>query len=552
LLKKQAPGRLADVRREIPLSTIVLSEVSTLGDLLLRGCERQPDREALVLPSARATYSELFRGALRVARALLSVGVRPREHVAILMPNCIEYAEALLGISILGCVAVPLNTRLKSVEIGYIIRDAQVVALVTSRHTDDPVDFPALLRNALDDDPPACLKHRVLARGGGESGFEDADSFLSGAENVPAELVEEARRRVSVRQPALIIYTSGTTANPKGCVLSHEATTRGPVERARYRLKTDLPDVTWGAGPLFHIGTLAPFVGSLGVAGTFLTDTYFDPGRALKLMYDEGVTLAWPWFPAIVQGLIGHESFDPRRLKNLRYLFLIASPTLVDEVQTVLSECEVLQACGMTETGGIFALSDPDENRASRSYTQGKPSPGVEVRLVNPQTGTDCAKAEIGEIWVRGYNVMEEYWSAPELTRKALTADGWLKTGDLYTQLENGSLVFGGRYKDMLKVGGENVSVVEVEVFLCTHPAVKTAEVVGRPDLRLDEVPVAFVELKPGYDVNGSALIEHCRGRIANYKVPRAIYFVQPGAWPMSATKIDKRALRAMLPKETP
>jgi len=250
--------------------------------------------------------------------------------------------------------------------------------------------------------------------------------------------------------------------------------------------------------------------------------------------------------------LIGHESFDSQKLKSLRHLGLIASPTLGDEVQAVLPQCEVLQGCGMTETGGIFAVSSPDEDRALRSNTQGKPVPGVEIRIVNPQTGDDCPTGEIGEIWVRGYNVMEEYWAAPELTQKAVTADGWLKTGDLYTQLENGSLLFGGRYKDMLKVGGENVSAVEVEAFLCTHPAVKTAEVVGRPDQRLDEVPVAYVELKQGYDVDGSTLIEHYRGRIANYKVPRAVYFMQPGAWPMSATKIDKRALRAMLPRETP
>ena len=534
------------------MSSIVCTEVSTLGDLLLRGYDLNPDRDALVLPSQRATYSDLYRGALRLARALLSLGVRPRDHVAILIPNCVEYAEALLGISMLGCVPVPMNTRLKPVELGFIIRDAQVVALLTSRHADDPVDLPQLLREALDDDPPPYLQHRLLARGGGESGFTDAESFLGGAEDVAVERVDEARRRVRIRQPALIIYTSGTTANPKGCVLSHEATTRGPVERARYRLKAAVPDVTWGAGPLFHIGTLAPFIGSLGVAGTFLADTYFDPRRALQLMYERGVTLAWPWFPAIVQGLIGHESFDSQKLMNLRHLILIASPTLVEEVQAVLSQCEVLQGCGMTETGGIFAISSPDEPRASRSNTQGKPVPGVEVRIVDPQTEDDCPQGEIGEIWVRGYNVMDEYWAAPELTQKAVTADGWLKTGDLYTQLENGSLVFGGRYKDMLKVGGENVSAVEVEVFLCTHPAVKTAEVVGRPDQRLDEVPVAYVELKQGYDVDESTLIEHCRGRIANYKVPRAVYFMQPGAWPMSATKIDKRALRAMLPREAP
>jgi acyl-CoA synthetase (AMP-forming)/AMP-acid ligase II len=537
---------------ELNLSNIVTTEVSTLGDLLLRGCDLHPERDALVLPAQKATYSDLYRGAVRLARALLSIGVRPQDRVAILIPNCVEYAESLLGIAMLGCVPVPLNTRLKPVELGFIIRDAQVVALLTSRHADDPVDFPGLLREALDGDPPPYLKHRLLVRGGREPGFMDGESFLDCSQDVTVERVDEARRRVRIRQAALIIYTSGTTANPKGCVLSHEAATRGPVERARYRLKAAVPDVTWGAGPLFHIGTLAPFIGSLGVAGTFLADTYFDPGRALELMYQRGVTLAWPWFPAIVQGLIGHESFDSKKLKSLRHLVLIASPTLVDEVQAVLPQCEVLQGCGMTETGGIFAISGPDEQRTSRSNTQGKPVPGVEVRIVNPQTEEDCPQGAIGEIWVRGYNVMEGYWAAPELTQKAITADGWLKTGDLYTQLENGSLIFGGRYKDMLKVGGENVSAVEVEVFLCTHPAVKTAEVVGRPDPRLDEVPVAYVELKQGYDVDGTALIEHCRGRIANYKVPRAIYFMEPGAWPMSATKIDKRALRAMLPKAAP
>ena len=499
------------------------------------------------MPQRRATYADLYGGAIGVARSLLATGVEPGEHVAILIPNCVEYVEVLLGVALLGCVAVPLNTRLKPVELGFIVRDARAVAIVTSRHADDPADFCQILHDALDHDPAPTLRHRLLARGSGKDSFLSANEFLSAALKVSATIVEEARRRVRVRQPALIVYTSGTTANPKGCVLSHEAATRGPVERARYRLSSSGPDVTWGAGPLCHIGTLAPFIGSLGAAGTFVTDTYFEPGRALKLMYETGVTLAWPWFPAIVQGLIGHESFAADRLDSLKYLFLIAPPTLVDQVQDLLPRCEVIQACGMTETAGVFALCSPEESRESRSTTHGKAAPGIEVRIVDPQSGADCTNGALGEIWVRGYNVMEEYWNAPELTRKAISADRWLKTGDLYTRLGNGSLIFGGRIKDMLKVGGENVSAVEVEAFLCTHPAVKTAEVVGRPDHRLDEVPVAFVELKAGCAANETILIEHCRGRIANFKVPRAIYFVSPGEWPMSATKIDKRALRARL-----
>lgn len=264
-------------------------------------------------------------------------------------------------------------------------------------------------------------------------------------------------------------------------------------------------------------------------------------------MAEHGVTLAWPWFPAIIQGLMDHPQFDASRLAQLRHLFLIAPPTLVDRVQDMLPNTEVIQACGMSETAGIFALCDPDESRESRSVTHGKPAPGVAVRITDPETGVDLPDGQMGEILVRGYNVMDGYWASPEKTAEAFDAGGWLKTGDLYTRLANGSLVFGGRYKDMLKVGGENVAAIEVEAFLCTHPDVKTAEVVGRPDPRLDEVPVAFVELYEDRAADEEAIIAHCRGRIASYKVPRAIYFMASTDWPMSATKIDKRALRARL-----
>lgn len=525
----------------------VLTNVTTLGDLLLGATIAQPDRLALVLPGQDVRYRALYDGAHRVARALIANGVQPGDRIAILIPNCVEYAECLFGVALIGCVAVPLNARHKAVELGYIVRDADVSAILTSHHADDPVVFHEVLRDALVEGRPASLRFIAFARGDGVEAIIGAETFRDSADPVPAAEIDALRRRVRVRGPALIIYTSGTTANPKGCVLCHEAVTRGPVERARHRLASEGCDVTWGAGPLFHIGTLAPFIGSVGAAGTFLTDTYFEPGRALDLMYKHGVTLAWPWFSAIAQGLLGHPSFDPQKLHALRYLFIIAPPTLVDEVQRILPHTEVIQACGMTETAGVFALMDVNETKEIRAVKQGRPSPGVEVRIVDPETGIDLPDGTIGEIWVRGYNVMDEYWDAPQKTAESLTIDGWLKTGDLYTRDSDGNLIFGGRCKDMLKVGGENVAAIEVEAFLCTHLAVKTAEVVGRLDPRLDEVPVAFVELYEEGTADEEALITHCRGRIASYKVPRAIHFMRASEWPMSATKIDKRALRKRL-----
>lgn len=536
------------------MAQVVTTEVATLGDLLLRSAADRPRHAALILPDERASFGDLRDRAEAVARSLAALGVRRGDHVAILIPNSVAYAEALFGVALLGGVAVPLNARHRANELGYILANSESVALLTSQHPADPVDFPKILTEALPSlegegtitEAPA-LRHLILLRGESSGRFVGREEFLGGGQFVPESVVEHARRSIRLRDPALIIYTSGTTANPKGCLICHEALTRGPVERARYRLGTGVPGVTWGAGPLFHIGSLSPFIGSIGSGGTYLTDGYFEPGRALALMAEHGVTLAWPWFPAIVQGLIDHPEFDPARLSALRYLFLIAPPTLVDRVQDLLPRTEVIQACGMSETAGIFALCDVDESRESRSVSHGKPAAGVEIRITDPETGADLPDGTMGEILVRGYNVMDEYWAAPEKTAEAFDAEGWLKTGDLYTRLPNGSLVFGGRCKDMLKVGGENVAAIEVEAFLCTHPDVKTAEVVGRPDPRLDEVPVAFVELYEGRIVDEETLIAHCRGRIASYKVPRAIYFMQAADWPMSATKIDKRALRARL-----
>jgi len=391
------------------------------------------------------------------------------------------------------------------------------------------------------------LRSVVLLRGEERAGFIGKMAFDALAAEVDVATVDEARYRVRVRDSAVIIYTSGTTANPKGCMLSHEAMTRGAVTRARWRFRTRERKVHWGAGPLFHIGSLAPFIGTIGVLGTYLTDEYFDPGRALELMERERATMAWPWFPAIVQGLLDHPQFDAARLESLQSIMLIGPHSLVERVQALFPQAEVLQACGMTETAGIFALSDIAEDSTSRAHTQGKAARGVEVRIVNFETGQEAQPGEVGEILVRGYCLMNGYYRDPAKTAEALDADGWLHTGDLYSRSAEGSLIFNGRLKDMLKVGGENVAAIEIEAFLCGHPAVRLAEVVGMPDPRLDEVPVAFVELRPGANVGAEELIAFCRGRIASYKVPRAIHFLRSDEWPMSATKVNKRALRARL-----
>jgi fatty-acyl-CoA synthase/long-chain acyl-CoA synthetase len=445
-----------------------------------------------------------------------------------------------------------------------------MTAILTTAKDDAYVDFSAVLAEALPSivaapdatalelaEAPALRAVALMNRDGERSGFMDRATFDRFAEEVPSGEIEAARRRVRLRDIAAILYTSGTTANPKGCMLTHEAMTRGATERATTRfgngrLGNGRHDVTYGAGPLFHIGTLAPYIGSMAAMGTFLSDVFFEPGRALDLMEAEGVTVAVPWFPAIVQGLLNHPDFAPERLRTLRSMVVILPESLMRRLMEMLPECELIQGCGMTETAGIYAVCDPDDSLEIRARAQGRPSPGIELRIIDPETGADLPPGQSGEILVRGYCVMEGYFDDPEKTAEALDEDGWLHTGDLYIQLQEGSVLFNGRLKDMLKVGGENVAALEVEAFLAGHEAVKIAEVVGRPDERLDEVPVAFVELVPGASADGDEIIEWCKGKIANYKIPREIVFIEAEEWPMSATKVDKRQLRARLTAVSP
>ncbi|WP_185267511.1 class I adenylate-forming enzyme family protein [Halopseudomonas xiamenensis] len=534
-------------------------EVSTIGDLLVRAASQFPDREAVIFPDERRTYQQLYDNALQVARGLFALGVRSGEHVGLMSANCPEFIEGLLGASMLGCVVVPINARHKASEIGYIIENANLVALLTTAGENEYTNFTQLFCDALpslaDAESPAALaltqvprlRSTVLLRGEGRRGFIGQPEFLRLAETISDGEVHAARLRISVSDLALLVYTSGTTANPKGCMLSHETIVRGSVHRTRTRYATSEHHIAWNPGPLFHIAALAPFIGVMGVYGTYLTDTFFEPGRAIALMEQENVEMAWPWFPAIVQGVLDHPTFDPSKLASLRKIMLIGPPALAKRVLDTFPGTELLQACGMTETAGIFALSDPEDTQEQRIHTQGRAAVGMEVRIASLSGEGDAAPNEVGEILVRGYCVMDGYYRDPEKTASSLDKDGWLHTGDLYLRTEEGSLIFNGRLKDMLKVGGENVAAIEIEAYLCEHPCVAIAEVVGKPDRRLDEVPVAFVELKPGKAAQAEELIEFCKGNIASFKVPRAIYFMNPGSWPMSATKVDKRALRNML-----
>jgi acyl-CoA synthetase (AMP-forming)/AMP-acid ligase II len=540
----------------------VLSESVPLGDLLVRSADEHPDSVAVAFPDELFTYTELLDDAILTARGLMALGVRRGDHVGILMPNSPEFISSYFAISLIGAVIVPINARFRATELGYVIDHARLKVLLSTDRIDDYTDFRANLRDALPSlgavsgdaeldlvDAPE-LRRIVMMRGPSRDGFLGEEDFRRGAEGVDPSEVHAARVRVRNRDVAMLLYTSGTTAQPKGCLISHEAISRG----SRNRIVESVPlrevgeeNRFWCPGPLFHIAPQQTMLIAIALGGRYITATHFVPDEAWRQVVDNGTTQLWPWFQAIMLGLEKAEGYSPSKIPDVQAINLIGPPAFMRRIEEEYPDAALMNGCGMSELAGYYAMSAPGDDKEQRATNGGRPVAGVEVRIVDPETGLDLPPDTVGEILVRGYILMEGYYRDPERTAEAIDAEGWLHTSDLYSQDATGHLTYAGRLKDMLKVGGENVPAIEVEAFLCTHPDVKLAEVVGRPDERLDEVPVAFVELAEGATLTGEELIEFCRGRIATFKVPRAVYFKRTEEWPMSATKINKVALREEL-----
>jgi fatty-acyl-CoA synthase len=519
-------------------------EVSTIGDLLVRAATRWPDKEAVVFPDRRRTYAEMLEAAEWTARGLLGIGVRPGDRVGIHMANCFDFLDLELGCALIGASVVPLNVRFRAHELSYVLRDSEMTVVATNDLIDHHVDLAGILAEATADHPAGL---RLVALGARTpDGFLGRADLDARATDVPAAAVHAARDRVRLRHEAMMMYTSGTTANPKGCVLTHEALVRtGMAAAERWELTSD--ERFWNPLPMFHMGGVFPLLAHLHVGATTVTLTHFEPDLALRQLEEERITFAYPTFPAITQALIHHPDFDRTDLGAVRLVNDTGPPETLRAVQERFAPAPVVTLFGMTEACGGVSWSAPGDPYEQRMTTGGLPLRGVDVRIVDPETGEEMPVGERGEITYRSPGLFERYHNDPEKTAESMRG-GWFHSGDLGTVDADGRLTFVGRLKDMLKVGGENVAAVEIEAYLGTHPAVLIAQVVGIPDERYGEVPAAFVEVVPGHTPTEAELIAYCRDRIARFKVPRHVRFVSE--WPMSASKIQKFRLRDELLRE--
>ncbi|WP_194944223.1 class I adenylate-forming enzyme family protein [Aeromicrobium sp. S22] len=533
----------------------------TIPALLRRGASQFGPREALVVDDARETYEQLLTHSLRYARAFTAAGLVPGDRVGLVMHNSVDLLHVLFGCSFARLTAVPINTRLSPRELAYIITDSGMAALVTGDHAGDEVDLVGRVTAAL----PG-----LDSAGPGEQGASDAapalrHTFLLGrttvpglvghgrvdelAAQVPEDDVLSGAEAIDAEDPYLMLYTSGTTAMPKGCVLPFRSIIKTGIAVGRSNFELTSDDRLWNPLPMFHVSAQAPLTGVLDAGGTYISTVHFKPAAALAQIKREQATVLFPAYPAIMQPLINDPEASADALSTARAVLNVGPPNLLAKFQDSLPSGTIQVSCyGSTESGGIAVMGRIGDSAPER-LTSGKPLEGIELQIRDFDGRAEVPPLTKGVIWLRGYNLFTRYHNDPAKTAMAFDDQGWFNTEDLGMVDAGGALTFLGRFKDMLKVGGENVAAVEIETHLVSHPDVTLAAVVGRADSRLDEVPVAFVELAPGSSVTEEALIQHCRDGLAKFKVPREVHFVTQ--WPMSATKIQKFRLKEQLDQGT-
>jgi len=532
-----------------------VSRFQRFGDLPGEAAARWGAREALVFRDRRYTFRQIADEVDHVARGLIHAGVRPGEHVALWLVNRPEWIVAMFALAKIGAVHVPINTRFRTVDVEHVLARSNAATLIT-HDVAGPVDYLAMVRElaALDGAGEARAVRsarlpdlqRVIVVGErphpGTWSWSELREAASAVD--PATL---AARAAAVRptDTAFVMYTSGTTGFPKGVMRDH--TLLAHLEDRYRRLASSERDVFINYLPLFHIfGYVEGPLGSMLVGYRHVLTETFDPDEALDLVEREGGTHL-DGFDTHLARLIDAQEARPRNVSTLRTGVVAAGALSATPVayraRKVLAPFRPLTAYGMTEVGATISLSFLDSTDEQACETSGIACEGFEVRVIDPETGRDQPPGVPGEILVRTKYVMQGYYREPEATAGAIDGAGWFHTGDAGLLRPDGYLRYVGRYKDMLKVGGENVDPMEIEGYLLGHPGVGQVAVVGAPSPRLGEVPVAFVQRAPGAEVTAEELAAFCRGRIASFKVPRHVVFVDD--FPMTPSgKVQKAWLR--------
>jgi acyl-CoA synthetase (AMP-forming)/AMP-acid ligase II len=496
----------------------------TIPGVVRRAAERYADVEGIVDGDVRWSFAELASEIDAVARSMIASGVEPGDKVAIWAPNIWEWAVTALGCHSVGGVVIPLNTRFKGNEAGYVIGIAGASRLFTVTDFLD-TNYVELLAGSPGSE---VVEETVVLRGAVPEGCVSWGEFAARAEAVDDATAEARARAVQPDDLCDVLFTSGTTGRPKGAMLFHSASIRA------YDAWSDVVGLRTGdryliVNPFFHaFGLKAGILACLLKGATIIPHPVFDVPAVMRRVVEERVSML-PGPPAIFQTILNHPDLADFDFSSLR-LSVTGSATIptqmILDMRAKLGFENVVTGYGLTESHGIATMCRHDDDPEVIAKTAGRPIPGVEVRVVD-EDGNELPAGEQGEVVIRGYNLMKGYYDNPEATAEVIDAEGWLHTGDVAYKDDGGNLIITDRLKDMFIVGGFNAYPAEIERVMMDHPAIASVAVVGVPDARLGEVGMAFVIPATGVEVDTDELIAWCRQNMANFKVPRYVEVVE-------------------------
>ncbi len=535
----------------------------TLGTLLDRAAAKHPNNEAMVTAKERISFATLLDRVNAVANALLKMGVKGGDKVAIWASNIPEWVYAHYACVKIGAPVIPLNTRYKVHELEYILKQSDSTTLfMMDRFL--KIDFIPMINEVcpeLKDCKPGELKSaklpmlkRVIVVGEKSyPGMLDWDQVVEmGKDHAGSSELKKAQDAVGPDDVYIIPFTSGTTGFPKGVVTTHYQYVR-VVSSFSERFQMTDKDRILVVSPFHHnMGNMTGM--SLGAShgACILPMESFDPGEGLRLIDEEKVT-NFTGSPTMYIMMLDHPDFAKRNTSSIKSAIIGGSDVSPDLVRTIMAKMgikDLISGYGMTENSGISTCTRRGDPPELVAQTCGKLLfDDCELKVMDPDTDKEVPPGTQGELRSRGWYVMKEYYKQPEETKKAFTKDGWFHTGDLGTMDENGYVKITGRLKDMFITGGVNAYPAEIESFLMTHPKIAMAAVSGVPDRRMGEVAMAFVKLREGASATEEEIIAFSREKMANYKAPKYVKFVDD--FPMTATgKIQKFVLRDEAIKE--
>lgn len=536
----------------------------TVGQIVRERAAMHPTTEAYVYPERdiRKTYKEFDEETDRLAKAFMGIGIAKGEHIAIWSDNKREWLLSQFATGKMGGVLVTVNTSYQSAELEYLLKQSDATTLILGEEFKGTsyIDIinevcPELKTAEKGAVSSGKLPHfkRVIVMGENQfPGIYTWSEFEAFADRVDDDQLEERFVSMEPDDVINIQYTSGTTGFPKGVMLTH----RNVVNNGKLigdTMNLSELDRLCIPVPFFHcfgcvLGTMAAVTHST----TMVIAEQFDPKRVLQMVQDEKCT-GLHGVPTMFIAELNHPDFASFDTSTLRTGIMAGSPCPIEVMKKVINDMgasEITIAYGQTESSPVITQTRADDDIEKRVSTVGKPHAEVEVKIVDPVTGEQVPTGVPGELCTRGYHVMKGYYKNEEATRNALDEDGWLHTGDIAVEDEDGYIAITGRIKDMVIRGGENIYPREIEEFLYQHPSIQDVQVVGVPDPKYGEELMAWVILKEGQQLSAEELREYCQGKISRHKIPRYIEFTKE--YPMTASgKIQKFKLREMSAERT-